>query len=88
MADTFAARVAQAVSDPGSITAQEIDEFTQVAETYISWQTRAVLSVFSEARWAPDAAPAGGGGSGTAVLLAIYCAVVFVAGVWLGAVWL
>lgn len=92
MADTFRERVRQAIADPGSIT----DRKTEVrddglpetgVEPLIGWQARAVLMVFSEPRWAPDAAPAGGGGT-TAVLVAIWCAVVFGVGVWLGSVWL
>jgi hypothetical protein len=96
MTATFRDRIAQAIGDPGSITGNRFgpswgegnEGYAAEQESVTRWQTRAVLEVVSEHRWAPDAEPAGGGGSGTAWLIAAYGALLFGVGLWLGWVWL
>jgi hypothetical protein len=89
MTATFRDRIAQAIGDPGSITVRKLDpDAIPSLEPTTSWATRAVLQVVSEHKWAPDADPAGGGGSGTAWLIAAYGALLFGVGLWLGWVWL
>ena len=94
MGSTFQHRIAQAIGDPGSITVRQAAEPKhdglpeRDVEPLTRWQTRAVLEVISEDRWAPDTAPAGGGGSGIAVLFAVFGLLMLGVGLWLGAVWL
>jgi hypothetical protein len=87
VADTFPERIAQAIGDPGSITARKLDSDGQPAEHLTRWQARAVLMVVSEHRWAPDTEPIGSPIT-AALLISFSILAALIAGLWLGTVWL
>lgn len=87
MADTFPARIAQAISDPGSITSRQAEGDVWGGEKMTRWQTRAVLQVVSEHVPINVVEPVGHP-LGVALLITFNSLVTLVAGLWIGAVWL
>ncbi len=94
MADTFAARIRQAIGDPGSITTRRPetrdDGLPETGvEPLIAWQARAVTEVVAEHRYAIADSVEGRVNPVTiAALLAVYGLALFAGGLWIGSVWL
>jgi hypothetical protein len=93
VADTFPARIRQAIADPGSIIPRiEVgDDGLPVPgyEPRLDWEARAVLMVASEARWVPSSENDGVANPVfVAVALGFYGLLMLVVGLWLGSVWL